>query len=99
MSLDTQRAQVLAMLQTGPCFNSDFLNARISRFSARIQELRAAGHLIHTSRVGRGRFRYVWIRGPVEHVPVTVPDGGVLNLFDQPQSVQGAYGADWDNAA
>ena len=57
----TQREQVLHMLeQAGErgVTTADFLRAYMPRFSARIKELRDAGHRIDTERVGPSSSRY-----------------------------------------
>ena len=57
----TQREQVLHMLkQAGErgVTTADFLQAYMPRFSARIKELRDAGHRIDTERVGPSSSRY-----------------------------------------
>ena len=47
----TQCERVLARLQRGPATNADFANMRILRYSARIHELRDAGHDIRWTAV------------------------------------------------
>ena len=41
-----QRERVLARLKQGPACGTEFLDMRIPRYSARILELRQAGHII-----------------------------------------------------
>jgi hypothetical protein len=57
----TQREQVLHMLERAGergVTTADFLQAYMPRFSARIKELRDAGHRIDTERVGPSSSRY-----------------------------------------
>jgi hypothetical protein len=57
----TQRERVLHMLQTAGdrgVTTADFLEAHIPRFSARIGELRKAGHQIDTRRLREGSFLF-----------------------------------------
>lgn len=42
----SQRERVLARLKQGPTCGTEFLDMRIPRYSARILELRQAGHII-----------------------------------------------------
>lgn len=58
----TQREQVLRMLQRAGedgVSTAAFLEARLPRFSARIQELRREGHTIESIRVREGSWRYL----------------------------------------
>lgn len=57
----TQRERVLTMLkQAGRegVTNGQFVDAQILRYSARIMELRNAGHVIEKHRITDGTFRY-----------------------------------------
>ena len=57
----SQRDRILARLQRGPATNAEFVDMRILRYSARIHELRDAGHDIRWKPVkGTGLNRY-WI--------------------------------------
>ena len=60
---DTQRDRVLRMLQTGNWVSvRDFLLAGISRFGARVFELRRAGYEIVSREEHKGRARHVYYR-------------------------------------
>ncbi len=53
--MKTQQERVLEMLRAGSCHSNDFLAAKIPRFSARIWELKNAGHYIVGKREGSGK--------------------------------------------
>jgi hypothetical protein len=46
----SQVDRILAMLRQGPVCGTTFLEAYMPRYAARIYDLRAAGHVIKTSR-------------------------------------------------
>lgn len=50
---------VLARLAEGPATTGDFLAMRISRFGARINELRKAGYEIANYRKANGEWEYI----------------------------------------
>jgi len=63
MEQNSQRDRVLRMLETGNWVSvRDFLLAGISRFGARIFELRGAGHEIESRERHQGRQRHVSYR-------------------------------------
>lgn len=63
----TQRSRVLSLLYAHGklgATTADFLEARIPRFSARIEELRKQGYEIQTSRERKGSYRYTLVSEP-----------------------------------
>jgi len=60
--LQSHSERILAMLMDRPQTNRDLL-AVTHRFSGRIEDLRKAGHLIRTEKLGGGLFRYRLVRG------------------------------------
>jgi hypothetical protein len=77
-----QREQVLTMLQdAGPkgCTTSDFLRARIPRFSARVEELRNAGCSITSERLRGSSWRYVLREGESVSTRATGPNSPSLS--------------------
>lgn len=53
---------VLARLAEGPATTGDFLRMRISRFGARINELRKAGYQIANYRKPNGEWEYLLVK-------------------------------------
>ena len=78
MERPTQREKVLRMLESGNWVSvRDFLLAGVSRFGARIFEIRRAGYEIESREEHKGRSRYVSYR--------LVPKGQ-QNLFAKQES-------------
>ena len=74
----TQRDHVLHMLQDAGdrgITTGEFLDARISRFSARIDELRRDGYMIVKHRVTASRYRYELIGADETVRPAHAADG------------------------
>lgn len=81
----SQRERVLEMLEAaGPegVTTAEFIQAFVSRFSARVEELRKAGHSISTQRISKGSFRYTLESSepappsPVDEGSDSAKDGG-----------------------
>ena len=58
-----QLDRVLNRLREGPATTGDFLRMRVSRFGARINELRKAGHTIARYRQPNGEHVYLLVSG------------------------------------
>lgn len=107
--MTTQRDRVLGMLRgagAAGVTTAEFLTAYVPRFSARIEELRKAGHVIGRTRISNGSWRYILARDAgVPAIPANPPlasDSGHANvsLFDlPPQGPLGAYDDDQLDAA
>lgn len=67
--MSEQRDNTLRLLRAaGPhgVTTATFLDQRIPRFSARLEELRKQGYLIHTQRVRQGSYVYRLLKEPAE---------------------------------
>lgn len=97
----TQRERVLSMLREAGddgVPTASFLREMIPRFSARIEELREAGHTIQSERVSSGSWRYTLVDGgqePPEAAPLReAPDGGLFDASDYNKRPRGPYDDD-----
>lgn len=95
----TQRERVLAALRAAGkrgVSTGQFLELRIPRFSARVEELRAQGFAISSQRLSAGSWRYTLLNSPSAPEPQArekaslagahppAPAGGELRLFTPP---------------
>ena len=98
----TQRERVLSMLtEAGDegVPTASFLREMIPRFSARIEELREAGHTIRSERVSSGSWRYTLVGDEAEPVPTVIRevdavDDGLFDASDYNKRPRGPYDYD-----
>lgn len=85
----SQCYRILSALRKGSITTADMLNWRIGKYSSRISELRAEGHVIRAERIGKGLWRYE-LEKPLE-VPQKAPEPVNERLFDYERQFDGRF--------